>query len=282
MKRWDDAFDLAHRVREQTFHEKSQRILGLVWFQRGDWARAAQHLDKASLDADVLASLLQAFLALGKLQEAEHRLDLVARIEQPTPELTRTVHQVRRLLAARTVLLKDAPTDQPRLDAVTEALGYLVCAEEAYREGRPRVQVEGLLKGALPAGLEPAPALAFRARFLLDQGKLSRAVEEAEQALKRDPKLPNALYVRGRVRQERAQPGALADLEKANELSGKSDADILNALAEALARVGRIAEAVSSQREAVKLKPANRDMREQLDTLEKRIGPSQSPKKTGL
>src|SRR5205814_1741372 len=42
MRRWDDAFDLASKARDQKFHEKEQRILGLVWLHRGDYAKAAE------------------------------------------------------------------------------------------------------------------------------------------------------------------------------------------------------------------------------------------------
>ena len=66
MKRWDDAFDLASRAQDQKFHEKAQRILGLVYLHRGDYAKAVEHLDKADPDDEVLRGLIRANLALGR------------------------------------------------------------------------------------------------------------------------------------------------------------------------------------------------------------------------
>ena len=75
--------------------------------------------------------------------------------------------------------------------------------------------------------------------------------------------------VRGKVRLERANAGALPDLEKAAEVSGRKDADVLQALAEALAGAGRYEDAVAAQKAAVKLRPADRELSDQLVALEK-------------
>ena len=60
LRRWDDAFDLASKARDQKFHEKEQRILGLVELHRGDFAGAAEHLAKADPDDEVLTGLIRA------------------------------------------------------------------------------------------------------------------------------------------------------------------------------------------------------------------------------
>lgn len=295
LNHFEDALDLASRVREKTFHEKSQRILGLVWLHRKDWARAADHLDKASIDSTVLEGLLRSFLNQGKLQEAIHRIDLLPQVKTPSPELAQRVQQVKKLADQRERYWKDLspalPSEKkdflmeildnhdvfkmkwltrstPR-DEMMVSLGYLVCAEEIYRENGPRDLVNQLLSQAQKGRSEVPAIQAFRARLLLDQGKFSKALAQAESALQANPLLSNALYVRGRIRLERDLPGAAADLEKANTLKNKTDAAVLQSLAEALEKGGRIEEAISHLREAVKLRPADRDLAEQLDSLEK-------------
>ena len=73
---------------------------------------------------------------------------------------------------------------------------------------------------------------------------------------------------RGRVRYERGGAGALADLEKAAELSRGQDAAVLHALAAALAQAGRKTDALVAQREAVRLAPNKSEFRQQLQELE--------------
>jgi Flp pilus assembly protein TadD len=70
---------------------------------------------------------------------------------------------------------------------------------------------------------------------------------------------------------ERADDKALGDLEQAAKLSERKDADVLHWLAAALAQAGRLEDALQAQREAVKLKPENREMMEQLRDLEKSV-----------
>jgi len=70
---------------------------------------------------------------------------------------------------------------------------------------------------------------------------------------------------------ERGGDKALADLEQAAKLSERKDAEVLHWLAAALAQAGRMEEALTTQREAVKLKPEDREMVEQLRELEKSV-----------
>jgi Flp pilus assembly protein TadD len=80
--------------------------------------------------------------------------------------------------------------------------------------------------------------------------------------------------VRGRVRLERGTEGALADLARAVELTGRRDATALHWLAAARFRAGQVAEALTVQREAVKLRPKDRELNEQLKEFE---GAGKSP-----
>jgi tetratricopeptide (TPR) repeat protein len=129
--------------------------------------------------------------------------------------------------------------------------------------------VEGLLNNALGKGLDLGPALGLRGRLALEKGKLNRALADGERAVALSPGQAVGYYVRGRVRLERGTNGALDDLAKAVELSGRRDADMLHAWADALYRAGRVPEAVKAQREAVQLKPKDKEMAEQLANFEK-------------
>ncbi len=273
LKRYDDALELALKARDQKFHEKAYRIIGLVWLHRGDLTQAFEYLEKANLDSAVLEGRLQALLGLGRLDEAADRLDLLPRIEDATPGLHETVERTRRLIERRKQLLTELPAPDVQVGLWKKALGYAVCAEELYREGKPARQVEALLTLARSKDGEPGIALGLRARQWLDQGKLSRALAEADRAIQASPKQANGYYVRGRVLLERGQKEALDVLRKAVELSGSSDADVLQGLAEALAQAGKYAEAVVVQRQAVKLRPGDKELQDRLDTLEKRKQP---------
>jgi tetratricopeptide (TPR) repeat protein len=269
--RYDDAFDLAARVRDESFGAKARRILGLVAFHRGDWAAAVKHLQEGEQDADALEALVRATLRLGTLRELPARLEKAAKVNRPTAPLQRACDLARRLLARRSALAREFPAPPGKKAEWSGALDSLVCAEQARAEGGSRARVEALLQPAFAGGLELGPAFALRARLDLDHGQLSRALADAERALARSPKEPGGYYVRGRVRLERNLPGALDDLQKAAQLSGRQDADVLQALAEALFRSGRQAEALAAQRMAVKLKPEDHEMAEQLTAFEKAV-----------
>jgi tetratricopeptide (TPR) repeat protein len=122
---------------------------------------------------------------------------------------------------------------------------------------------------ALP---EMGAAIGLRGRLALEHGKLNAALEDAETAVKFSPGYAVGYYVRGRVRQERGQKGALTDLKKAVELGGKNDAEMLHYLAEALFRAGQRDAALTAQRLAVKLRPGDKEMAEQLQAFEKASG----------
>jgi tetratricopeptide (TPR) repeat protein len=269
LHRYDDAFELAMRVREQKFHEKVQRILGLVYLHRGDAAKAVQHLDKATLDETVLEALLRSHLLLGNLKEVAARMESADKFDKLPASVKETCELCRRLVERRTELGKELPAPKGKERDWAKALDMFVCAEQAYTDGRPAARVEGLLKNVLGKGLEVGPAIGLRGRLALDKGKLTRALDDGEKAVGLSPKQAVGYYVRGRVRLERGQEGALEDLDKAVELSGRKDADMLHWWADALYRAGRSEDALKAQREAVKLKPKDKEMAEQLATFEK-------------
>jgi tetratricopeptide (TPR) repeat protein/transglutaminase-like putative cysteine protease len=272
LKRYDEAFELAGRARDKTFHEKAQRILGLVYLHRGDYSQAIRHLDKAELNGEVLEGLLHSYLALGNLREAAGRLEQAAKVEKPTAALRQTCEQGRRLLDRQAALLKGLPAPTDKEAEWAQAAGYVACAEQVLAEGGPPRKAEALVNLAFAQGVEFGPAFGLRARLALGKGNLKKALADAVRAIELCPREASGFYARGRVRMERGTGGGLADLEKAADLSGKKDAEVLHALADALARAGRVEEALAAQREAVKLRPKDEEMAEQLRDLEKFAG----------
>jgi tetratricopeptide (TPR) repeat protein len=269
LERYDEAFDLAARVRAKTFHEKSQRILGLVYLHRREPAEAIKHLDKAEPDAVVVEALLRATMMLGDLHEVQNRLEQVERLASSSAALKKTAEHARSLLQRRDELAKLSGINSSE---GLRALGYIVCGEEVLAEGRNRPLVEAMLNVAFAEGVEIGPAYALRGRLALEQGKLTKALADAERAIALSPKYAPGYFVRGRVRLERQSEGGLADLEKAATLSERKDAEVLHTLADALFRLGRVQEALKTQREAAKLKPTDKEIVDQLHQFEKAVG----------
>jgi tetratricopeptide (TPR) repeat protein len=273
--RHDEAYDLALRAHEQRRDGKAERLLGLVCLHRGDFTAAVAHLERAEPDAAVVEGLLRADLALGRVADLPGRLKQVAALGKKTDALNATSERARRLLQLRADLGKANPPPAGKEKEWAAALDDLALARLLYAEGSPPERVRAPLGRALAKGLELGPALALRGRLALERGKLTPALADAERALAVSPRDPDGYYVRGRVRLERNAPGALEDLRKAAELSGRQGADVLQALAEALSRAGRTAEALETQRQAVKLRPGDAEMAGQLRALEKASRPSQ-------
>jgi tetratricopeptide (TPR) repeat protein len=269
LKHYEEAFELANRARDKTFHEKAQRILGLVYLHRGDFARAATHLDKAELDDEVLDSLIKSYVALGDLRETAARLEMLHKIGTPSASLRKTCDEARRLLQRQADLLKDSPAPAGKEVEWARAAAFVVCAERARQGATPSRPAEALAARAFADDVEFGPTFGLRARLALEKGRLGKALADAERAVKLSSTAANGYYVRGRVRFERNEAGALADLEKAVALSERKDAEMLRGLAEALARAGRRQNALAAQREAVKLNPHDRELKEGLRELEK-------------
>ena len=151
------------------------------------------------------------------------------------------------------------------------ALDRVVCAEDAL-DSAPDAAA-GLIEPIFAKELELGPAFALRGRLELGKGRLSAALADAERAVKLSPREAGGYYVRGEVRLERNDvPGALSDLEKAGQLTESHDADVLHAWAAALATAGRLTDALDAQQKAVKLKPKNQEMADQLKALQKLAG----------
>jgi tetratricopeptide (TPR) repeat protein len=266
--RFDEAFDLATRAGEQRFHERAYRILGLVYRERGDHAKAVLNLGKADPDAMVLEALIRSHLALGQLKEAAERADQGDRIEEASAGLRQAVIMTNSLTQRRQDVLKSAKVPMGREEVWSGAAAKFVCAEYAWREGRSAAEVEGLLAAALPDGVVLGPALGLRGLLALEHGRLTKALADAEKAVALSPAEETGYLVRGRVRLERGADGALADLVKAVELSSRRDATALHWLAAARFRAGQVSDALAVQREAVKLRPKDRELTEQLKEFE--------------
>lgn len=90
-----------------------------------------------------------------------------------------------------------------------------------------------------------------------------------ERAVALAPNEPLGYQVRGRVQLERGSLGELADLQKAVELSRRQDAFALHWLAAVQFRHRRPDDALATQREAVRLRPQDKDLVQQLEEFER-------------
>ncbi len=268
LNRYEDAFELATRAQEQRQTVEGHRTLGLVYLHRSEYRRAITHLEEAKPDARVIGGLIRAYVAIGKLREAEREAKHADTVRGPTADLRRAQELVQGLVERRAPLLKEIDAAGGRVKGYAKAIDSLICAEHARAEGRPADRVEALMKGAFVEGLKFGSAHALRGQLALERGRLTQARVDAERALALAPLDARAFYIRGRVRLELMESGALADLEQAAKLSGRKDGAVLHWLATALAREGRTEEALVAQREAVKLKPEDQELVEQLRELE--------------
>jgi tetratricopeptide (TPR) repeat protein len=276
LDRHDDALDLATRSQKLSASAAASRVLGLVCLHRGDHAEAAKHLkaaldlaaDKSKPDRQVQEALLRAHLGRGDPSAAEAAVKELGDTGELPPSLVQLRTLVSTLTARRAALLKDARVPGEKAAAWCQALDRLVCAEQVHADGRPAKQVEALLAEALAGGVECGPAHGLRGLLALERGRLSQALADAEKAVALSPAEPRGHYVRGRVRLERGDARALADLEKAAELSRRQDGGVLHWLAAALFQAGRGKDAVVTQREALQRRPGDGELAEQLRRFE--------------
>jgi predicted Zn-dependent protease len=252
--RLDEAREAAMRSRDLNFHEKAQRVLGLIAYTRGDFRDAALHLDRADPDALVLAALLRSHLLGGTIDKVPATLDRIAKLASVPDVLKGMVAEAKGVLARKEEVAKHTKGNA----------GLAACAEHALRSGEPAARVEKLAGGDDPL------SMAVRGKLALERGKLREANALAESALKAWPGLELARLVRGRVRLEREQAGAADDLTAGVAWTGRKDAEALRALAEALEMAGKMAEAVKVAREALALRPKDRGLAELVERLTKK------------
>jgi tetratricopeptide (TPR) repeat protein len=266
--RYEDAHDLVSRAKGKQSTPDAQRILGLIKVRQGNLVEAIAHLEKAGDGAAVLEALLSSYLQLGKLSDAEERLKRLPAalaIKSLCPICDRVTALGRR----RNELLKEVQAASEQAAACARAAGRLACAEAVWADSADAEQAQRLLAEVFAEHVDLGPAFALRGLLALEKGKLTRGWSDAERAIALSPRSARAYYVRGRIRLERGDKTALADLEKAAALSGRQDAAVLHWLASALFRDGRPEAALATQREAIKLKPDNQEYRELLRDLQR-------------
>jgi tetratricopeptide (TPR) repeat protein/transglutaminase-like putative cysteine protease len=267
--RTEDAADLAQRALDIRFDAQAQRVLGLVHARRGRPDLAVPALARAEKTPAVRETLIRGNLALGRLLDAVRQAKEARPSAKATPGLSQACTLVEQLSERRKALVKRARLSKNKAASWGKAVDAVVCAEYARDQGRPAKEVAKLLARALGSGVDLGPAYSLRGLLALERGRLSKALEDARKALALDRQDARAYYVRGRVRYERKAAGALADLKRAAELTRRKDAVVLHALAAALHRARRFQDALTAQREAVKLRPHDSELREQLREFEK-------------
>jgi tetratricopeptide (TPR) repeat protein/transglutaminase-like putative cysteine protease len=272
--RLDEAAELATKAGRKRSEGEAERILGLVHLQRGEYALALARLEKAIPRADTVAGTIRAMLAEGIVSGVRDQLVRAQGVKDANDELRSACASANAVLRRRAELERIAPQGPASANAWSRALDCLACAEHARKQGRTSTLVARLLAGAFVGSDGPGPAFALRARLALESGKLARALADSQRAIALSPEDSEGYFVRGRVRLERSDPGAAADLEKAAALSGGKDPDVLHALADAHYRAGNRERALQLQRQAAKLRPDDREIAEQLAVFEKAKAPA--------
>jgi tetratricopeptide (TPR) repeat protein len=271
--RYNDALELASRAQPETSEGANAsevcRILGLVDLHRQDYRSAVTHLEKAMPGPEVLEGLIRAYLALGKLEQAERQAERVEQVTEATMPLCRAYAGLIVLGQRREAIRQECPPPSEQADAWNEALGALVCAERLYESGSSETEVEKLLETVLKEDREVGPALALRGLLALEKGRLGKAAQDAERAIHLTPQEARGYYVRGRVRLEREQKGALDDLTRAAQLSRHRDAAILHWLAAAQFQAGKTEQAIATEQDAIKLNGHDPEFHQQLQEFQK-------------
>jgi tetratricopeptide (TPR) repeat protein len=275
--RYEDALDLAGRALDIRFDLEAERIVGLIYLHRGQHKKAVLALTRAERTPDVYEGLIRGHLALGQLREAVAQAAASRTIKKPPESLRRACALALVLEQRRETLFKELRVPPNKSAAWAKAADAFLCAEHAYETGirDPGTGIKRaamLLPLAFEEGVEIGRAYSLRGLLFLEKGQLAKAMANAEKGIRLSPRDARAYHVRGRVRLERAAAGAVTDLTRAAELSERKDAQILHSLAAALALVNRRAEALATEREAVKLRPKDPEFLAQLRELEKTGG----------
>jgi tetratricopeptide (TPR) repeat protein len=243
--------------------------MGLVYFHRGEHRLAADFLEKVTRDGAAAQALIRSYLAMGWL----HRAEGVAATSEALATEHADLRQARALVATlvqrRKAILAAAKPGTASEEICLQAASAVVCAEQAQRDARPASEVQKLLMPAFDRGVDLGPAYALRGLLGLEKGQLTRALADANRAVLLSPREARGYFVRGRVRLERGDKDALADLLRAAELSGRRDPAVLHWLAAALFQAGNHPEALTVQREALRLRPEDPELAEQLHEFER-------------
>jgi tetratricopeptide (TPR) repeat protein/transglutaminase-like putative cysteine protease len=247
----------------------AHRILGLVYLHRRDYPHAISHLERADPDAATIEGLIQGYVASGKLTDADKQAERVDHVPEATLPLCRAYALLIVLGQRRQAIQQDVKIPPAEADLWNRTIDRFVCAEHLYESGHSEAEVETLLKAASEKGAELGPLFALRGLIALEKGRLTKALDEAERAIRLSPKEARGFYVRGRVRLERGDNGALDDLTLAAKLGNRREPNVLHWLAAALFRAGKSQEALAAQQEALKLKPNDPDFTEQLQDFQK-------------
>ncbi len=263
--RFDDAVELVGRAKGESgqLPESARRAVGLALVQRGEAAKAVELLSGPDPDALVLVARIRARLMLGDLAAATDDAQAAKTVEEPTPELKTLAKQVQSLVQRRDKIITAGDSDRLR-----PAADKFVCAEHFYTAGQLPERVTALLAESLGGDVPLGPAYGLRAVLAADHGQLTKALRDAEKAMRLAPADFRGFLAHGRVLFERGNGNALADAQKAVELSNHKSAAALNVYGAALAQAGKRDAAIAAQREAVKLKPEVPEYREQLAEIE--------------
>jgi tetratricopeptide (TPR) repeat protein/transglutaminase-like putative cysteine protease len=277
----DDAFELAQRAGASSEPEwagprasapgvrEAHRILGLVYLHRRDYQHSVECLEHADPDAQVIENLIRGYVALGRLGEAEMQAERVDQIKEATLPLCRAYALLIGLGQRRLAVQQEVTIPPGQADTWNQAIDHFVCAEHLSETGHSEAEVESLLNSAPENGVELGPLFGLRGLIALEKGRLTKAGDEAERAIRLSPKDARGFYVRGRVRLERGEKGALADLRLAAKRSRRHDPAILHWLAAAQFRAGESQDAIATEQEALKLKPNDPEFTDRLQEFQK-------------
>ncbi len=251
----------------------AQRMLTRACHVLGRWEQAVNALgeDTPLDDAATAKAFLESALRAGRLSAAVKRIAEVQSIlpqaepQEQRPELERLLAAVAYCERRLQALAKQLGT-QGSVAKQAHGLEAMACAEWLAGQG-DWVRAEKLAVQARSAGLRLPGLDALTGLVLLHTGQLREARKRAAKALQQTED-PMACFLRGRLRYELQQEGAVSDLRKAAELTEHEAPMVLHALAAALAAEGELTEALKVQREAAALAPQHRQVQLQLSRLQ--------------
>jgi len=256
MNQPDEAFRWAQRIASAEMTPAVHAVLGFGQMGRRDYSQACVHFARADLDAPVLVAWIEALLRLGKLQDAIDRIAVAGPLEQPPADLARRLELVKQLTQRRNSI------------TIADALmrDRVICLEYWADQDEP---IDTLLM-SIPDNVATGIVTALRAEQLVHRGRLRQARPLAEAAVTRSPTEWRGYAVRGRIRLESGDAtAAILDLRQAVKFRAVPDGRLLHDLATALMEAGAPDEALDIQRQAVKLRPRDEEIREQLTRWEK-------------